>query len=158
MSAMTVFDSEQARVEVHVKELLVNLTWKGSATGDTYRAPVQKLIEVVKEHGLKYFLSDTRNMGPILFADTEWTERVVLPQLIAAGLMRSAVLSSRDVLNMIAVDNMVASIPAEAPYVVAYFAEPGPALEWLYKDAPMAMPDIQGQRTAWSRRGTGLIG
>ena len=67
---------------------------------------------------------------------------MALPQLIKAGLRRSAVLSSNDVLNNIAVDNMVASVPKEAPYIVAFFSEPQAGLEWLYKDAPIAVPQL----------------
>lgn len=130
MERLTVFDSPEAIVEVYPSEKLVYLTWKGNAAGPTFRAPVLKLIEAAREYKLLYFLSDTRRMGAILYHDTEWTEREALPQIIQAGLRRSAVLTSRNVLNNIAVDNMVASIPREAPYTVAYFDEPDQALQW----------------------------
>lgn len=142
MEKLIVLDSPEALVEVYPAEKLVYLTWKGNATGPAFRAPVQKLIEVSNEHKLEYFLSDTRRMGPILFSDTEWTEREALPGSIRAGVRRSAVLTSQNVLNNIAVDNMVASIPREAPYTVAYFDAPEPALRWLYKDEPVAIPSL----------------
>ncbi len=145
MERLTVLDSPEANVEVYPAEKLVHLTWKGDAAGPTFQAPVLKLIEAARDHKLMYFLSDTRRMGPILYQDTEWTERVALPLLIQAGLRRSAVLTSRNVLNNIAVDNMVASIPREAPYTVAYFDEPEKALQWLYKDEPAAVPQLQMQ-------------
>lgn len=142
MAKLTVFETAEAVVDVYPEQKLLYLTWKGNAVGDSFRTPVLKLIEATREHGLVYFLSDTRNMGPILYHDTEWVEREVLPQLIQAGLRRSAVLSSHDVLNNIAVDNMVASIPREAPYTVAFFGEPEPALQWLYKDEPVPVPQL----------------
>lgn len=145
MEKHTVFDSPEATVDVHPADKLVHLIWKGDAAGPTFRAPVEKLIEAAREFKLVYFLSDTRCMGPILFHDTEWTERVALPQLIQAGLRRSAVLTSRNVLNNIAVDNMVASIPREAPYTVAYFDETEKALHWLYKDEHVAVPQLHLQ-------------
>ena len=143
MKKLTVFESPEAIVDVYPEVKLVYLTWRSGAAGSAFRAPVEHLIEATRVHGLEYFLSDTRRMGPILFADTEWTERKALPQLIQAGMRRSAVLTSHDVLTNIAVDNMVASIPREAPYVVQYFAEPEPALQWLYKNAPAGVPDLQ---------------
>ena len=140
MSPTRVFRSEEATVDVYPDGSFIHLIWNGNASGAKYRLPVEKLIETVKQYSIVYFLSDTRRMGPILYADTEWTEKVVIPELITAGVRRSAVLSSRDVLNMIAIDNMVASIPAEAPYVVAFFATTEEAMKWLYKDAPLAAP------------------
>lgn len=147
MNAILFFESEHATIEVYEKERLINLTWRGNVNGPTFRGPVEQLIVATKQFNLKYFLSDTREMGPILYADTEWSQRVVIPQLISGGLRRSAVLSSRDVLNKIAIDNMVASIPREAPYVVAYFGEVEEALNWLYKDEPIAVPVLHGVRT-----------
>lgn len=148
MVKLTVFESPEAVVDVYPELKLVYLTWKSGAAGPAFRDPVQKLIDAARDHGVVYFLSDTRHMGPILFADTEWTERVALPQEIQAGIRRCAVLTSYDVLNNIAVDNMVASIPQEAPLTVQYFPEPEHALQWLYHDDPMGVPDIREASTS----------
>ena len=140
MSKLTFFESPEALVEVYPEGKLVWLTWKQGANGEAFRQPALKVNEAAAKHGACYYIADARLMGLILYAETEWVERVSLPQLIAAGVKRAAVLSSPEVLNNIAVDNMVASVAHEAPFTVAYFGEPGAALQWLYKDAPLSAP------------------
>ena len=131
MGARITFESDQAKVEVDAPLQLVRLIWKGNATGEAYRAPCFAVLKAVEELGVKHFLSDTRLMGPILFADRSWSEKEVIPKLIAAGLKRIAIVSSTDGLNVIAVDNMVNTIPMGTA-IVAFFESPSAAEKWLF--------------------------
>lgn len=133
METLIVFTNEVAQVEVHPQQQLVRLTWKGNATGEAYRGPSLAVLKAVVDHELKYFLSDAREMGPILFADRSWSETQVIPKLIEAGLVRIAIVSSTDGLNMIAVDNMVNTIPMGTA-TVAFFDDPSMAQLWLLKN------------------------
>ncbi|MBK7553854.1 MAG: hypothetical protein IPI55_04455 [Flavobacteriales bacterium] len=74
MGAPMMLDDEFASVEVVPSMQLVRLTWKGNAAGAAYRGPSNKVLNAVQEFGLKYFLSDARRMGPILYADRAWSE------------------------------------------------------------------------------------
>ena len=131
MNARVVYLTEHAEIKVEPALSLVRLTWKGNAAGLAYRAPVLQLIGAVEEFGLKYFFSDARNMGPILYDDLLWSQKEIIPKLISAGLKRIANLSSRDGLNLIAVDNLVNAIPADAPFNVAFFNDEALAINWL---------------------------
>ncbi len=133
METHITFSSEHAQVEVHPQQHLVRLTWKGNAAGKDYREPSLAVLNAVSEFRLTYFLSDSRNMGPILFADRSWSEREVIPKLIEAGLKRIAIVSSTDGLNVIAVDNMVNTIPMGSA-VVAFFEDCSMAQLWLLKN------------------------
>lgn len=133
MEAHITFTNAVAKVEVHPHEQLVRLTWKGNAAGATYREASRAVLKAVLDHKLKYFLSDARGMGPILFADRAWSEKEVIPKLIEAGLVRIAIVSSTDGLNVIAVDNMVNTIPM-GKAVVAFFDDPSMAQLWLLKN------------------------
>ena len=57
----------------------------------------------------------------------------VIPKLIEAGLKRIAIVSSTDGLNVIAVDNMVNTIPMGTA-TVAFFDDPAMAQLWLLKN------------------------
>jgi hypothetical protein len=131
MHILPVYKSEHAQIHADLAHSLIRLTWSGNAAGLAYRAPVLHLIGAVEEFHLKYFLSDARNMGPILYDDLLWSQKEIVPKLIAAGLKRIANLSSRDGLNVIAVDNLVNAIPAEAPFNVAFFDDEALAMDWL---------------------------
>ncbi len=133
MEGQIVFSSEQAEVEVHAQQQLVRLAWKGNAAGEAYRGPSLAVLQAVQHFGLKYFLSDARAMGPILFADRSWSEKEVIPKLIEAGLKRIAIVSSSDGINMIAVDNMVNTIPMGTA-TVAFFDDVARAQRWLMEN------------------------
>jgi hypothetical protein len=133
MEAQITFSSDHAQVEVHPQQHLVRLTWRCSATGEAYRAPSLAVLKAVRDFGLKHFLSDSRGLGSILFADRAWSEREVIPRLLEAGLVRIAIVSGTDGLQVIAVDNMVSTIPASAANV-AYFDDPSMAQLWLLEN------------------------
>ena len=133
METRITFTNQVALVEVHPQQQLVRLTWKGNATGENYRGPALAVLKAVTDFGLKYFLSDARAMGPILYADRSWSEKEVIPKLIEAGLKRIAIVSSTDGLNVIAVDNMVNTIPMGTA-TVAFFDDPAMAQLWLLKN------------------------
>ena len=133
MEAQIAFTNEVAQVEVHPQQKLVRLTWKGNATGEAYRGPSLAVLKAVVDFRLNYFLSDARSMGPILYADRAWSEKEVIPKLIEAGLKRIAIVSSSDGLNVMAVDNMVNTIPLGTA-TVAFFEDPSMAQLWLLKN------------------------
>lgn len=146
MEVRITFSSDIAQVEVHPQQQLVRLTWNGNAAGDAYRAPSLAVLKAVTDFHLKYFLSDARNMGPILYADRAWSEKEVIPKLIEAGLVRIAVVNSSDGLNVIAVDNMVNTIPMGTA-TVAFFDDVLPAQVWLLKNDGAEEPtQVKGTR------------
>ncbi len=133
MDARTIFESPVARIEVDTHLQLVRLIWTGNAAGAAYREPSLAVLNAVQDLHLKYFLSDSRNMGPILFSDRSWSEKEVIPKLIEAGLVRIAIVSSTDGLNVIAVDNMVNTIPMGSA-TVAFFEDASMAQLWLLQN------------------------
>lgn len=71
----------------------------------------------------------------------------MIPQLIEAGLVRIAIVSGTDGLQVIAVDNMVSTIPAGTA-TVAYFDDPSMAQLWLLEndgvEVSIPVPDGSG--------------
>ena len=139
MEAQITFSSETAEVEVHPHQQLVRLTCKGNAAGEAYRAASLAVLKAVMDFHLKYFLSDARSMGPILYADRAWSEKEVIPKFIEAGLVRIAIVNSSDGLNVIAVDNMVNTIPMGTT-TVAFFDDADIAQHWLLKNDGAEQP------------------
>lgn len=139
MDPEVVFASEHAQVDIDRQRQLVRLTWNGNAAGSAYREPSLAVLKAVQDFRLKYFLSDARKMGPILFADRSWSEKEVIPKFIEAGLVRIAILSSTDGLNLIAVDNMVNTIPM-GTMTVGFFDDVTKAQQWLLNSDDAAPP------------------
>lgn len=126
-------ESEHATLEVHPEQHLIRSTWRGNISGAEYRTNLLNLLRIVERDKLLYWLSDGRKMGPILYDDQVWSMKVYTPMVMQAGIERIAIVSSKDVLNVMAVDKMVSATPVEAPYTIAFFEDPSIAMLWLLK-------------------------
>ncbi|MEX1133035.1 MAG: hypothetical protein WEC15_07430 [Flavobacteriales bacterium] len=131
MTIHILHDDLDATIDVHPVQRLVRLTWKHPVAGSEYRALLTRLLGVVKDQQLKLWLSDGCKAGPILYEDQVWTTREFMPMVLAAGLVRIAIVNSKDGLNLLAVDRMVNATPPDAPYDIAFFEDPAIAQLWL---------------------------
>jgi len=125
-----------ATFEVRPVQKLLRLTWKGNAEGEHYRSVLLMVLDLVKRQGLKLWLSDGRLLGDIQPDDEAWTTGEFTPQVMAAGLVRIAIVNSAEDPNNAAVDRMVSATPPEAPYQVAFFQDPAIAQLWLMERLP----------------------
>jgi hypothetical protein len=135
MTVERTHDDEHAVIEVHPGQRLVRLIWKRPVSGEVYRALLMRLLEEVRAHGLKLWLSDGRKAGPILYTDQVWTMNEFTPLVMAAGLERIAIVNSEDGLNLLAVDRMVNATPEGASYDIGFFEDPAIAQLWLMDPA-----------------------
>ncbi len=124
-------DNEHACLEVHPEQRLIRLTWKGVVPGPVYRETLLQLMHIAKREGLKYWLSDGRKMGPILYEDQVWSMTELKPHMEESGIERVAIVSSKDGLNLLAVDTIVNATPPEANYAIAFFEDVSMAQLWL---------------------------
>lgn len=144
-------DDQDARVEISPAQKLLRLTWKQPITGQAYRSLLNRVIDVVGERDLKLWLSDGRKAGPILYDDQVWTTQEFMPKVLAAGLVRIAIVNSEDGLNLMAVDRMVSATPTDAPYSIGFFEDPAIGQLWLMdpsksKGVHNAPPSSSGSR------------
>lgn len=133
-------ESPQVTIEVLPELRLLRSTWRGDLSGEAYRTALMRILDVVERDRLKYWLTDGREMGPILFKDQQWSTGTFMPMLAEVGLERIAIVSSSDVLNALAVDRMVNATPGNATYTVAYFENPAIAQLWLMKKDGQGLP------------------
>jgi hypothetical protein len=124
-------DNEHACLEVHPEQRLIRLTWKGVVPGPIYRETLLQLMDIAKREGLKYWLSDGRRMGPILYEDQVWSMTELKNHMEDSGIERVAIVSSSDGLNVLAVDNIVKSAPPDSPHSIAFFDDVSMAQLWL---------------------------
>lgn len=133
-------ESPEVTIEVLPELRLLRSTWRGDLSGEAYRSALMRILEAVERDRLKYWLTDGREMGPILFKDQQWSTGTFMPMLAEVGLERIAIVSSSDVLNALAVDRMVNATPGNATYTVAYFENPAIAQLWLTKKDEQGLP------------------
>jgi hypothetical protein len=141
MQIHVALDNEHASLEVHPEQRLIRLTWKGVVPGAVYRETLLQLMTIAKRERLKYWLSDGRKMGPILYEDQVWSTTELKPHMEDSGIERVAIVSSKDGLNLIAVDKIVNATPSEARHSIAFFDDVSMAQLWLLHNdrIPVAM-------------------
>ncbi|MBS1583837.1 MAG: hypothetical protein JST66_16680 [Bacteroidetes bacterium] len=133
-------ESPQVTIEVLPELRLLRSTWRGDLSGEAYREALMRILDLVERDRLKYWLTDGREMGPILFKEQQWSTGTFMPMLAGVGLERIAIVSSSDVLNAMAVDRMVSATPGNATYTIAYFENPSIAQLWLMKKDEQGLP------------------
>jgi hypothetical protein len=68
--------------------------WRGFATSAEFRAALLTGVRAMRECQATGYVSDARKAKAILPADEKWAREVWLPQAVAAGLRRMAVVTA----------------------------------------------------------------
>jgi hypothetical protein len=68
--------------------------WKGFATSAEFRAALLTGVRAMRERHVLGYVSDARKAKVILPEDEKWGRQVWLPQAVAAGLRRMAVVTA----------------------------------------------------------------
>lgn len=109
-------------------------TWGRSVRSEAYRLALWHIHDIIRDHHVVLWLSDTRAMGAILHADEKWSIEVFMPEIIKLGLRRVAVVRGEDYFTHTATERMVDATSAVAPFKVELFADPAKAAQWLLKE------------------------
>lgn len=84
--------------------------WKGYATSSEFRAALMTGVRVIRQRHVTAYISDARKAKLILPEDERWAREVWLPQAIAAGLKRMAIVTASAGLSKMAYDDAVTDI------------------------------------------------
>ncbi|HMZ50013.1 MAG TPA: hypothetical protein PLP28_13610, partial [Flavobacteriales bacterium] len=131
---ITIRNDGTVRIELDLEHGKVTSTWSHSIRSEEYRLALWHIHDLVRDHHLVLWLSDTRAMGAILHADEKWSIEVFMPEVIKLGLRRVAVVRSEDYFAHTATARMVDATAVVAPFKVELFADAGDAEDWLLKE------------------------
>jgi hypothetical protein len=84
--------------------------WRGFATSEEYRAALMTGLRAIRERHVLGYVSDARKMKVITLADQQWVKDVWLPQAVAAGLKRMAMVTAEAGLGKLIIENVVKEI------------------------------------------------
>lgn len=124
-------DAPYVNVLVEPRDGLITVRWKNYAASGTYRATLDLAVALIREHRLRYFLTDQRRRGAILHADEVWLVNDWAPRMASAGLVRSAIVQSADPDNRTAIDRVVQTVLPSVPYPIKSFPTLETARTWL---------------------------
>jgi hypothetical protein len=84
--------------------------WKGFATSDEYRAALLTGVRAIREHHVVGYVSDARKAKVILPQDMQWAKDVWLPQAVAAGLKRMAMVTAEAGLGKVILEEAISEV------------------------------------------------
>jgi hypothetical protein len=87
--------------------------WKGFATGAEFRAALLTGVRAMRERHVVGYVSDARKAKVILPEDEQWARQVWLPQAVAAGLRRMAVVTAEAGLAKVEYDDAAADMSSQ---------------------------------------------
>jgi hypothetical protein len=79
--------------------------WKGFATSAEFRTALLTGVRAIREHHVVGYVSDARKARVVVPEDERWGREVWLPQAVAAGLKRMAVVTPSAGLGKMAYDD-----------------------------------------------------
>ena len=88
--------------------------WKGSASSAQFRAALLTGVRAIREKHVTGYVSDARRAKTILPADEQWAREVWLPQVIAAGLRRMAIVTAGTGLAKVAYEDAATDMDSQA--------------------------------------------
>ena len=103
------FERDYLTIFLKPEKSQIKLKWKKFATSEQFRDGLNTALEAVREHGIKNWLANLKNMEVILPADEEWATNEWFPKIATAGLEKMAIVTSLDYFNNVSVKRIVAS-------------------------------------------------
>ncbi|HMC98418.1 MAG TPA: hypothetical protein VKG92_12230 [Flavobacteriales bacterium] len=110
---------------------IITIRWKNYAPSGTYRATLDHAVDLIREHKLRYFLTDQRRRGAILHDDELWLVTDWCPRMAQAGLERAAIVQSADFFNRASIDRVVKTVLPTVSYPIMNFKTLEEAEHWL---------------------------
>jgi hypothetical protein len=109
--------------------------WKGIARGETYRAALDRSLELVRQHHARRWLGDMLEASGVMSQeDSDWLARDWFPRLLAAGGRRFAVVMPPQTLAAMQMNRLKREIAAENDpdaFITRYFDNLDEARAWL---------------------------
>jgi hypothetical protein len=81
----TLLDNDSALLRYHVTPKIVHHEFRRFIHGEPFREVLTRGLEVLQKRGASKWLSDDRNNGAIKPADAEWSSKIWMPRVLAAG-------------------------------------------------------------------------
>jgi hypothetical protein len=108
----------------------VLVEWEGWANSTEFAAMLDAGVRALKDHRASRLLADCRRQKVLSPADQDRADREWLPQALAAGLKRFAVVLPESGLAGMNLKDRLNKVPS-TKLEVGYFATVKPAREWL---------------------------
>ncbi|GAB3527910.1 hypothetical protein GCM10027443_04950 [Pontibacter brevis] len=123
-------------ISLKKEEQLLHSKWLRNVTSAEYREGVAAMKDIIIKESVSLWLTDSRLLDTIPFADQQWIKREIGPLFKSSNLQRIARVLTDDVFNYISFENIMEQISKEhnVPVELAQFSSLEAAYDWLRLD------------------------
>ncbi|KAA5546439.1 STAS/SEC14 domain-containing protein [Adhaeribacter rhizoryzae] len=129
--AIIYFQNNYLTLYYHEADSLGHPVWTGFASGEEHRNSVLECIKLIQEEKPQFWLTDNRKMKAVRKADQDWFSQEIIPIMATSSLRKFAVLTSEDIFNQMAVENIHQQITKINLFEMKFFDNEATALAWL---------------------------
>lgn len=125
-----VFSAPYAHVTFNARKKQLLLIWDGNPSAEEYKKPFMAMINFGKTTAVDSMISDISKQGIISPDNRKWFEKEMMPQAVAAGLKRAAIVTSGNVFKLYYINIILAAVN-KFPMAVKLFNKQEEAMAWL---------------------------
>ncbi len=108
MSTFEYFKEDYARVSYDPSMEMAIISWNAKfITHAQYEKATHALLKLILEKHCTRALCDTTHMGVLPLESQRWTNEVLTPKYMESHLQAMAIVTSKDVFNKVAINNIV---------------------------------------------------
>jgi hypothetical protein len=130
------YQDEFVLIEVDDSLKFLQIVWLQHPDSDTYRRAFSFATETFLSRKYRFWLSDSRKVHYLEFADQNWMLRDMVPLLGNSCLSKFARINSEEGLSLLDVDRVLSNLDQSADIKinvqVAVFLDKQQALNWLF--------------------------
>jgi hypothetical protein len=125
-------EGEYHTIEIDEELGAALFTWEAYDSGEPFRNSLNRLHEVLAEHGMERYLVDTRKITAHDEADKAWIAETWIPKLVDDGVRAGASVYPESAVADMDMDEIERSVNAIADdYTFKGFTDPERARSWL---------------------------
>jgi hypothetical protein len=125
-----VLENEFANLWYYPETRIIHHQFLKPIGGEHFKEVLNTGLEILKTKKAHKWLSDDRANSRLAPEDTNWSDHVWLPQMVAAGWEYWALVLPLKRLGKINMEKQTETV-ADTGVVVQYFSDPKTALQWL---------------------------
>lgn len=146
-----VFGDEFLSIEIDDKLNFIQVVWHQHPDSETFRRGFALAADIVLARGCRFWLSDSRAVHYLEFAEQNWILDRMVPLLGNSRLIKFARINSQESLTLLDIDRILAALEL-SPHIrygqqIAIFMDKQEALSWLFpKTELLQQSALQKQR------------
>ncbi|MCC2547278.1 hypothetical protein LJY25_12550 [Hymenobacter sp. BT175] len=124
-----VYNSSTLRIHLYPDQSILETEWLDFAQGEVLRSGYSEAIRLARQHGVRGWVANQKNMRTIRPTDQDWIAEHIMPSLRQLGLLRIGIVSSDDALNRMGIKSILARCPLGID--MQFFPDAVAARQWV---------------------------